>query len=286
MKFKDIVDYIKLEHTVFDLPFILSGYVIAAGTSIFPYKIILILIAAVTARSSAMSINRIEGLRYDLTNPRKKEWALVSGRMTVREAIALTILFIAVFEISAFLLNRLVFILSPIVIFLFVSDPILKRYTEWRHFYMGSAIGIGTLAGYLAVIPEFPSNLAIYFLFIASSLWIAGFDMIYVIPDIEYDQKNKLKTVMTKYGIKLGLLISDITHLAALIFFWLMLYYFRTIWYLAGLIIITILVIYQHIIVDPADPLSIRKSFFNANSFIGFIFLITVILSVASPLWV
>ncbi len=284
MKFSDFADYIKLEHTVFDLPFIFSGYAIAAGTSIYPIKILLILVAAVTARASAMSINRIEGLKYDSINPRKRDWALVSGKLKLRTAIFLTVILILIFEVSSFLLNKFVLMLSPVVLFLFITDPMLKKYTEWRHIYMGSVIGVGVLAGYLSVIPAFPSSPEIYFLFIASSLWIGGFDMIYVIPDVEYDRKNGLKTVMVRYGIRNGLIISDITHGFAFLFFLLLLIYIRTPYYAAALAIILYLIIRQHLIVDPQRPETIRASFFNSNSFIGFIFLISVILSIAFPL--
>lgn len=284
MKFSDIVDYIKLEHTVFDIPFIFTGYVIAAGVHIYVLKILLILIAAVSARSAAMSLNRILGLRYDRTNPRKKDWALVSGKIKLRNAVYLTVFFIFIFEISSYLLNTFVLLLSPVVIFLFLSDPILKRYTVWRHLYMGSAIGIGVLAGYLSVIPSFPLNPPIYLIFLATSFWIAGFDMIYVLPDIDYDKANGLKTVMTKYGVRKGLQISDIFHAITLISFYALIFYYHTVWYFAALVIITFLVVYQHIIVNPSDLNSVRTSFFRPNSFIGFIFLVAIILTVAIPI--
>ncbi len=284
MNFKDIVDYIKLEHTVFDLPFIFTGYVLAAGRYVYPLKILLILIAAVSARASAMSINRIEGLRYDVINPRKKDWALVSGRISKREAIAMTIFFIALFEIATYFLNRLVLILSPVVIFLFLTDPLLKRITSWRHIYMGSTIGVGVLAGYLAVIPAFPRELTIYLIFIGSSFWIAGFDVIYVIPDIEYDRINGLKTLMVRYGLQRGLQISIIFHAITLISFWAVMLYVRTYWYLAAMIVISFLVVYQHVILNPSKPETVRRSFFNANSFIGFLYLISLILGIVFPI--
>ncbi|KAA8922846.1 MAG: 4-hydroxybenzoate octaprenyltransferase [Thermoplasma sp.] len=283
MNFRDIVDYIKLEHTVFDLPFIFTGYVIAAGRYIYPLKIVLILIAAVSARASAMSINRIEGLRYDVINPRKKDWALVSGRISKREAILMTVFFVVVFEVSTYFLNRLVLILSPLVIFLFLTDPLLKRITPWRHIYMGSTIGVGVLAGYLAVIPSFPMDPSIYLIFIGSSFWIAGFDVIYVIPDIEYDKLNGLKTLMVRYGLKRGLQISVIFHAITLLSFWAVLFYVRTYWYLAAMIAISFLVVYQHVILDPSKPETVRRSFFNANSFIGFLYLISLILGILLP---
>lgn len=277
--FKEVVDYIKLEHTVFDLPFVFSGAVIASGTSYNWLKFLLILVATTTARAAAMSINRIEGRKYDEINPRKKNWSLVRGSMSVSTALVLTAIFVTVFEISAYLLNTLVFILSPVVLFLFVSDPFMKRVTRWRHIYMGSTIGVGVLAGYLAITPVFPTDPQIYLIFIASSLWIAGFDMIYVLPDIQFDRENKLKTVMTEYPVKTGLRISTATHAVTFAALAALIYYFPTIYYAAALFIILALIIYQHLIIDPENPKSIRMSFLGANSFIGIIFLAAVVLS-------
>lgn len=277
--FREIVDYIKLEHTVFDLPFVFSGAVIASGTHYDWFKFLMILVATTTARAAAMSINRIEGKKYDVTNPRKKGWSLVKGSMSMNTAIALTVFFVAVFEISTYLLNTLVLILSPVVLFLFISDPFMKRITRWRHIYMGSTIGVGVLAGYLAITPIFPTDPQIYLIFIASSLWIAGFDMIYVIPDIEFDRKNRLKTVMTEYPIKTGLRISIATHAVTFAALALLIFYFSTVYYAVALGIILILIVYQHYIVNPDDPKSIRMSFLGANSFIGIIFLTSIVLS-------
>lgn len=276
---KEIIDYIKLEHTVFDLPFVFSGAVIASGTHYDWFKFLLILIATTTARAAAMSINRIEGRKYDESNPRKRNWSLVKGSMSVRTALSLTVLFVFIFELSAYLLNTLVLALSPVVLFLFVTDPLMKRITRWRHIYMGSTIGVGVLAGYLAITPVFPTTPQIYLIFIASSLWIAGFDMIYVIPDIEHDRENHLKTVMTEYPVKTGLRISIAVHAVTFAALAMLIFYFSTIYYAVALAIILLLIIYQHYIVNPDDPKSIRMSFLGANSFIGIIFLASVVLS-------
>ncbi len=277
--FKEIVDYIKLEHTVFDLPFVFSGAVIASGTHYNLFKFLLILVATTSARAAAMSINRIEGKKYDESNPRKKDWILVKGSLSVRTAVILTAFFVTVFEVSAYLLNTLVLVLSPVVLFLFVTDPLLKRVTRWRHIYMGSTIGVGVLAGYLAITPSLPTDPQIYLIFIASSLWIAGFDMIYVIPDIQFDRENHLKTVMTEYSLKTGLRISAAIHALTFLSLALLIFYFPTVYYAAALAMILALIVYQHYIVKPDDPKSIRMSFLGANSFIGIIFLTSIILS-------
>lgn len=281
MKLREIVDYIKLEHTVFDLPFVFSGAVLASHGNYNYVKFLLVLIATTSARATAMSVNRIAGLRYDRYNPRKKDWILVSGKMSVNKAVILTVLFGTIFELSAFFLNRFVLILSPIVLVLFVTDPLLKRITPWRHLYMGLTIGVGVLAGYLAIVPAFPQTLPLYLIFLASSLWIAGFDMIYTIPDIDTDRAFGLRTVMTDYGIKKGLILSDLMHALTFLFFVALALFLRSIFYDIALVPIFALIFYQHYIVKPDDPKSIRVSFQNSNTFIGIIFLAGLILSMA-----
>ncbi|MEM0157309.1 MAG: UbiA-like polyprenyltransferase [Thermoplasmataceae archaeon] len=281
MKVRDIIDYIKLEHTVFDLPFVFSGAVLASHGSYNYVKLLLILIATTSARATAMSVNRIEGVKFDRANPRKRDWLLVSGKLSARKAVILTVLFGIIFELSAYFLNSFVLLLSPIVLVLFITDPLLKRITPWRHIYMGLTIGVGVLAGYLAIVPAFPSSLPLYLIFAGSSLWIAGFDMIYTIPDVDTDRVFGLRTVMTDFGIKKGLILSDIIHGITFGFFLALALYMRSIFYDVALIPILGLIIYQHYIVKPDDPRSIKVSFRNSNTFIGFIFLAGVVLSIA-----
>ncbi len=283
---RKFIDFIKLEHTVFDLPFIVSGSFIAANG--FPgIRILLeVLLAGTLARSAAMGINRILGRKYDLTNPRKKSWGLVTGHLSIRNAYMFVALMMILFELDTYFINYFVFLLSPIVLALFIIDPFLKRITVWRHLFMGMTIGVGVMAGYLAVTPAFPTSPEIYFLVLATGIWIGGFDIIYTIPDLEYDRENGLKTVMVKYGLRKGMIISSIAHVFTLLFFTMMILYIDSYFYLAALVSIYALIIYQHIIVDPEKPQSIRVSFLNSNSFIGIIFLISLILSQYYPLMI
>jgi 4-hydroxybenzoate polyprenyltransferase len=278
-KLIEFVDYIKLEHTVFDIPFIVAGSFIAAGKFPGLRIILLVILAGTLARATGMSINRLLGRKYDIINPRKKNWGLVNGTISLNQAIVFTIITTLLFELSTYLLNSFVFLLSPIVLLMFIIDPILKRVTRWRHLFMGFTIGVGVMAGYLAVKPFFPSSPEIYVLVLMTATWIGGFDMVYTIPDINLDIKNNLKTVMSTYGIKKGLLISDITHGFTLAFFTILLVYIRSYFYVGELILIYFLIIYQHLILNPEDPKSIRVSFLNSNSFIGISFLISLILS-------
>lgn len=275
-KVREIIDYIKLEHTIFDLPLVISGALLAAGPVVLPMKYVLILIAATSARATAMSINRILGRKYDVINPRKRQWSLVRGTLSVQKGVTITLVSAAIFEISTFFLNTFVFILSPIVLFLFVTDPPLKRITPWRHIYMGSVIGVGVLAGYLSVVPSFPHGPELYVLFAATSLWIAGFDMIYVIPDVPFDKENHLKTVMTEYGIKSGLNISSAVHAITIALFLSMGFILHSLIFEIFMIPIAALIVIQHLIIDPDDASTVRKSFLGANSFIGFIFMIAM----------
>ena len=113
---RKVSQFIKIEHTVFDLPFIFSGAVIASRGAFLPVTFLLILIAAVSARAAGMSINRIEGRTWDKINPRKKDWVLVNGKLSLKAAILLTVVFSAIFELVSYSLNYLVFLLSPIVL--------------------------------------------------------------------------------------------------------------------------------------------------------------------------
>ncbi|WP_337860444.1 UbiA-like polyprenyltransferase [Ferroplasma sp.] len=278
MKIKDVTDFIKLEHTVFDLPFIFAGAIIASGGHYFILKYIIILITATSARGTGMSINRILGMPYDENNPRKKNWALVTGKMKLKDAYILTFLLAAIFEVSTYFLNITVFILSPIVILFFIADPLMKRVTSWRHLFMGFTIGLGVLGGFLAITPVYPP-LIIYLIILLSTFWIAGFDIIYTIPDIEYDKKNNLKTLNVKYGLKTGMAISYVFHILTIGLFIFIAFIVKNIYYDILLVPIAALIIYQHLILNPSNLKTIRMSFFNANSFIGIIFLAGMIIS-------
>jgi 4-hydroxybenzoate polyprenyltransferase len=283
-KLKGFIDYIKLEHTVFDIPFIVAGSFIAAGKYPGTRIIILVILAGTLARATGMSINRLLGRKYDVINPRKRKWGLVTGSLSMTSAITFTVITAALFELCTFLLNRFVLILSPVVLALFIIDPMLKRVTRWRHFFMGLTIGVGVMAGYLAVIPHFPSSPEIYILVVTTATWIGGFDMVYTIPDVDYDRENNLKTVMTAYGVRKGMIISDITHAFTLLFFTLLIFYISSYLYAAELVLIYFLIIYQHYVLDPDDPSTVRVSFLNSNSFIGISFLIVLILTQYVPL--
>ncbi len=275
----DVADFIRLEHTIFDLPFVWSGLVVASMGSYDLAKFVFVTMAAIFARATAMTLNRIEGRKYDLINPRKKNWQLTSGRFSVRFAISLAIIFALLFEFCVYFINTLVLELSPLVLLSFILDPLLKRFTSMRHFYMGFTIGVGVMAGYLSVIPAFPVSPLPYLILIASALWIAGFDMIYVIPDVETDRQNGLRTVMTDYGIEKGHDISILTHAISFLSFVAIAFYVQSYLYDAVVAVIGVLMLLQHVTLNPGDLKSIRFSFIGANSFVGIIFLAALVIS-------
>lgn len=276
---KDISDFIRLQHTIFDLPFVWSGLVVASMGHYDIFKFVLVTAAAIFARATAMTLNRIEGRKYDLVNPRKKDWQLISGRFSVRFAILLSILFATMFELCVVFINTLVLELSPLVLLSFILDPLLKRFTSMRHFYMGFTIGVGVMAGYLSVIPVFPTSPLPYLILAAASLWIAGFDMIYVIPDIETDRQNGLRTVMTDYGIEKGHDISILTHAISFLCFVAIAFYIQYYLYYIVVAVIGLLMVLQHVTLRPSDLKSVRFSFLGANSFVGIIFLAALVMS-------
>ncbi len=252
---------------------------IASNGNVEIIKYFLILFVAITARGAAMSINRITGKKYDMVNPRKKSWALVTGELKKKDAIIFTTILIILFEVFTYMLNNIVFILSPIVLAFFIVDPLLKRVTCLRHLFMGFTIGLGIIGGFLAITPVFPP-LIIYLIVAASTFWIAGFDIIYTIPDRIYDKENGLKTIIVKYGMRKGLIVSIIFHLLTIVFFISIAFIVNSIYYVVSLIPIIFLIIYGHIGINGDDAVSIRKAFFNTNSLIGLIFLLGIWASV------
>ncbi|SMD30171.1 UbiA-like polyprenyltransferase [Picrophilus oshimae] len=273
---KKYLDYIKIENMLFDLPFILAGMLIASHY-IHYIKFLLILIAGASARTSAMSINRIIGKKYDMINPRKKDWALVSGNIKMKDAILFTLIFIVIFEICTFLLNYLVFYLSFFVVIMFIIDPFLKRYTAIRHIFMGGIIGLGVIGGYLAVKPAFTYNPLIYIISVSVALWVAGFDIIYTIQDIEYDKINGLKTIVNTYGIKNGVYASDLFHISSAVLFFISGIIINSLYYYTALLIIYTIMIKEHLIIR--NDINKIMTFFRLNSFIGIVFLIGIALS-------
>ncbi len=284
---KDFLDFVKFEHSIFALPFIYAGMLIAMRVENFDFdalKFILITIAAVSARSTAMALNRLIDANIDALNLRTANRHIPSGIIKRREASIFIIISGLLFFASAYFLNFICFILAPIPLLMFIIYPYLKRYTSFSHLFLGLTLGIGVGGGYVAITGNFenliyPLSICFFVMF-----WVAGFDIIYAIQDVEFDRKQNLYSVPAKFGVKNALRISLLFHLISIgilvLFYALSQSLFSSAFMFGfGIVIIALLLIYEHkICYSDVSEAAIQKAFFTTNAIVGVCFLVFLFL--------
>ncbi len=190
---REFLKFIRIEHSSFDLPFAYMGVLLAG---VFSVKVLILVgIAGISARTSGMIINRLMDLPLDRINPRTAERALVTGKISLREAKAALVASSSIFVIVAFSINTLAGILSPIVILFFYLYPLTKKIHAISHYVLGFSIGLIVLAGYVAGKDAFPGSVRPYLLMIFVSLWISAFDILYQNSDYLFDTSMGMKTI-------------------------------------------------------------------------------------------
>ncbi|AEA47204.1 UbiA-like polyprenyltransferase [Archaeoglobus veneficus] len=285
-KLKMYADFIKIEHTLFALPFAYAGAFLAAH-GWFGWKLFLLITAAFTGmRTAAMVLNRIIDRDIDAINPRTAKRHLPAGLINVGEAYGILIIALSVYFVSAYLINRTAFMLSPIPVITAWIYPYLKRFTCLAHFVLGLNLAFAPLGGWIAVTDSFDplgSEFVPAILGVAVIFWVAGFDIIYGLQDVEFDRKHGLHSIGAHYGVKAALAISAISHA---IFFTLAAYaihiYGAGVPAAFGLAIIALLLIYQHLIVNDKkyDEKRIQIAFFHANAVISAVLLFSIVAAV------
>lgn len=208
---------IKLEHTLFALPFALIGALAAQRTgagAITPSLLILILAAMVTARTAAMGFNRWHDAPLDAANPRTKDRAIPSGRLASGTALAITIAAAALFTAAAFAINRLAGLLSPLALVVILGYSTTKRWTAASHLVLGLSLAMAPAGGWIAVAGRFAPPL--FLLAGAVLFWVAGFDILYAMMDMEFDRGTGLHSIPARLGERAGMTISRVFHLATI----------------------------------------------------------------------
>src|SRR6266446_8330973 len=195
-----VLEMIKFEHSIFALPFALTGALLAARLTRHGWptwkQFLWIVIAMVAARSAAMTINRIADVRYDKENPRTAQRALATGALSTGFAWMFTIVAVAVFFLAAWQLNPLALKLAPLALAILFFYSYTKRFTTWSHLFLGFALGISPAAAWIAVTGHLDPRMLI--LCAAVTLWVGGFDVLYACQDIDYDQRAGLFSVPKK----------------------------------------------------------------------------------------
>ena len=262
---------IKWEHSVFALPFALTGAVLAAG-GWPPARVLLwIIVCMVSARSAAMAFNRLVDARLDAENPRTAMRALPAGLLSSGFVAAFVAISAVVFFIGAAMLNRLTLLLAPVALAVTLAYSYMKRVTRWSHLVLGLALGIAPSAAWIAVRGSLNGRIAV--LSAAVLLWVGGFDVLYACQDYEHDRRVGLKSVPQAFGLAGAFWIARAMHLGMLVLlFWLVrLFGLGPIAY-AGIVVVAALLLYEHSIVSPKDMRRMNAAFFTLNGVISIAF--------------
>jgi 4-hydroxybenzoate polyprenyltransferase len=244
-RIRTVLEMIKFEHSVFALPFALTGALLAARATHQPPKgwptlrqFFWIIVAMVAARSAAMTMNRIADVRFDKENPRTQKRALATGALSLSFAWLFTIVAVAVFFVAARQLNVLALKLAPLAIAILFFYSFTKRFTNWSHLFLGFALGISPAAAWIAITGSLDWRMLI--LCAAVTMWVGGFDVLYACQDVDYDQRAGLYSVPRRFGIG----------------------------------VVAALLGYEHSLVKPGDLSKLDAAFFAVNGYISLLFLL------------
>lgn len=268
---------IKFSHSVFALPFAFTAALMAASGIPSLKQIFWIVVAMVSARSGAMGLNRIIDRKIDTANPRTMNREIPSGKINVGSAVFFTVISLTFFVFSAYMLNPLCLKLSPLAIAVLLLYSYTKRFTWLSHIVLGIAISAAPVGAWIAVRGTF--NAEILPLGFAVVFWLAGFDVLYALQDIEFDRAHGLRSIPEKFGIKDTLLFSRIFHLIT----WGLLAFTGLIFglgifYWIGMAVAGGLFIYEHSIVKANDLSRLDMAFFNMNGYISItVFIFTLL---------
>ncbi len=273
---------VKFEHTVFALPFAYMGMVLAANGLPTWHQFIWITLAMASARTVAMSLNRLIDREFDARNPRTMNRPLPTGRITPRQVLAISLTAFVVFELAAWELNSLCFVLSPLALIFLVGYHFTKRFTWLSHWILGFTDGIAAAGGWVAVRASLdPLALLLWFVVV---VWMAGFDLIYACQDVDVDRREGLKSVPSRFGIATALTLARINHaitVVALAVVGILAHLGWPFW--LGWLAVGLLLAYENALVKPNDLSRLDLAFFNVNGYISVLVFVSALFGIWFP---
>ncbi len=273
-KVRVTLEMIKFEHSVFALPFALTGAVLAVRGWPAWRQVFWIVVAMVGARSAAMTFNRIADWKLDALNPRTKSRALPTGQIGLGFAVLFTLVSCGLLVVAAHQLNPLAFKLSPVAIAILLSYSFTKRFTLLSHLILGLCLGMSPPAAWIALRGEL--SVSVLLLGAAVMLWVAGFDIIYACQDVEFDHTLGLHSLPRRYGIRAALYSSAALHVVMLALLVAVMRMENLGWIAAlGLLAVAALLAYEHALVKPSDLSRVNAAFFTVNGYISLLFFFT-----------
>jgi 4-hydroxybenzoate polyprenyltransferase len=269
------LSFIRFSHSVFALPFALTGALLAWQQAPFAWRQILwVVVAMVSARSAAMGFNRLVDARIDALNPRTAMREIPRGALRARDATIFVIVSSIVFVFASFQLNRVCGWLSPVALAIVFWYSLAKRYTSYTQAFLGLAMAVAPVGGWLAAGGPISAPEP-WLLGLAIGLWVGGFDILYACQDLDFDRAHGLNSIPVRFGIAKSLWISRVMHVATVICMaalaWLL--PLGPI-YLGGVVLVAALLIYEQSLVSENDLSQVKRAF-DLNGWVGILYFLT-----------
>ena len=277
-KLRTYFSFVRFSHSVFALPFALTGALLAWRDHPFTWlQIVWIVVCMVSARSAAMGFNRLVDARHDALNPRTSMRELPRGAMTTGEATLFVVVSSVVFVFAASRLSPLCLLLSPVALAIVFWYSLAKRYTAYTQLFLGLAMAVAPVGGWLAA--GGGAGPEPWLLGLAIGLWVGGFDILYACQDVDFDRGYGLHSIPTRFGVRTAVTLSRVMHVATVVVM-------VALWraadlpslYLAGVAFVACLLTYEQSLVS-ADDLSQVKKAFDLNGYVGIVYFVATAVS-------
>jgi len=280
-KIKDFSELVVFQHSIFALPFLFIAMVVSSkevnGSPWFGFKLFILgILAAITARNFAMGFNRFMDRDIDSLNPRTKNRPNVDGRISAKAMFLFVLINAFAFILVAYFVNDLALILSLPILIIIGSYSYFKRFSYLAHLILGLSLALAPIAGVIAVSQSIP--FWVIMLSIGVVFWVAGFDLLYSLQDIDIDKKLGLHSIPSIFGVQKTMLISKLFHFLTIVFWLLFVIYSQSSYFAYLAVFLSVLMLsYEHYLVSK-DFRKINRAFFTVNGYLGIVFLFLVVL--------
>jgi 4-hydroxybenzoate polyprenyltransferase len=269
------LEMIKWEHSIFALPFALTGAVLAANGWPRPMQLLWIVVCMVTARSAAMAFNRWADASLDAENPRTASRAIPTGALSRSFVGTFTVISALLFLLAAAQLNRLTVLLAPMALAVVLLYSYTKRFTRWSHLFLGLALGIAPSAAWVAIRGSVDPRILV--LSAGVLFWVAGFDVFYSCQDAEHDRAAGLHSIPSKFGLPAAFWLARIMHIVSLAMLaWLVWLFALGVAGWVGVALVAAVLLYEHSIISPKDMSRLNAAFFTLNGVVSIVFFVSV----------
>jgi 4-hydroxybenzoate polyprenyltransferase len=265
------LSFVRFSHTVFALPFALTGALLAWRTHPFSWsQVVWIAVCMVSARSAAMGFNRLVDARFDALNPRTAIRELPRGALTTRDAILFVLVSSVVFVYAAGRLSTLCLLLSPVALVIVFWYSLAKRYTSYTQLFLGLAMAVAPVGGWIAAGGR--GGAEPWLLGLAIGVWVGGFDVLYACQDLDFDRAHGLRSIPVRFGVRRAIQLSRAMHVITVVAM-VALAHFADLppLYLGGVVVVACLLAYEQSLVSERDLSQVKRAF-DLNGYVGIIY--------------